>query len=61
MELWSSESPHAHPPITMEMRTGEFMLVYAVQLTNAVDGWSAVDSLPPERTTSNRFVVLPPD
>lgn len=61
VELSSPESPHASPPITLEMRTGEFVLVYAVQLTDAVGGWGPVDPLPPERTTSNPFVVLAPE
>lgn len=61
LELISTESPNANPPITMEMRTGRFVLVYHVQLTNAVEGWAPVDPLPPARTTSNPFVVLPPE
>ena len=61
VELSSPESPHASPPITLEMRTGEFVLVYAIQPTDAIGGWGSVDPLPPERTTSNPFVVLAPE
>lgn len=61
VELLSAESPNANPPITMEMRTGSFVLVYDVQLTYAVEGWRPPDPLPPARTTSNPFVVRVPD
>lgn len=59
--LHSTESPSADPPITMDMRTGTFVLVYDIQLTNAVGGWEPADPLPAERTMSNPFVVVAPD
>lgn len=60
VELVSSVSPHAQPPITMEMRTGTFRLVYAVQSSNEVEGWEPVDLVPLEERMSNAFVVRGP-
>lgn len=53
-------SPESSSADTMELRTGKFVLVYDIQLTDAVEGWGPVDPLSPQRTTSNPFVVLPP-
>ena len=49
------------PSTTMAMRTGTMALVYAIQPTRAIGGWSAGDPFPFEHTTSNSFVVLPPE
>ena len=60
LRLYSSESPNAVPPETMEHRTGRFRIVYFVQRTSRVEGWTAVDALPEESTRSGVFEVLPP-
>ncbi len=60
LTLYSSESPHANPPIGMNTRTGLFRMVFEVQSTNRTDGWQAVDLLPVSARVSNAFTVLPP-
>jgi hypothetical protein len=60
LTLYSSESPGANPPISMATRTGAFRIVFEVQSTDRVGGWTAVDLLPESERVSNVFTVLAP-
>jgi hypothetical protein len=60
VRLYSTLSPGANPPITMDQRTGTFRLVYFIQTDNRVEGWEAVALLPEGQRVSNSFQVTPP-
>jgi hypothetical protein len=55
--LYSTESPNANPPITMDQRTGTFRLEYFIQTENRVEGWAAVALVPEARRVTNAFRV----
>jgi hypothetical protein len=57
--LTSDYRSDTHPPVTMEMRTGEFHLVYDIQ-PNSSSAPLPVDPFAPRKTKSNTFTILPP-